>query len=245
MAKGWGPVLSGYHPTCPYPKGYNQQRLPRRCALKVDLRKAYDTVEWDFLLAVLRLFGFLPPFIHLIEECVTILVFSVCINGMVHGFFSGARGFRQGDPMSRYLFVLVMEVLRKILQQLIEQDMDFLFHWWCGEKRLFQLCFADDLIFCKAMWHPLVSFKRGLDLFASLSGLHANSSKSQLIISRSAHGMRDSLISVQDGQLPLLSWTALLASRLSMPDCKSLLLKIDSGIKDEKGSSCLLLGECN
>ncbi|KAL0439659.1 UNVERIFIED_CONTAM: hypothetical protein Slati_2448900 [Sesamum latifolium] len=40
-------------------RGYNQQRLPPRCALKVDLRKASDSVEWDFLLVVLDLFGFL------------------------------------------------------------------------------------------------------------------------------------------------------------------------------------------
>ncbi|KAL0445474.1 UNVERIFIED_CONTAM: hypothetical protein Slati_1675300 [Sesamum latifolium] len=76
--------------------GYNQQHLPPRCALKVDLRKAYDTVEWDFLSAVLTLFGFLEQFILWIEECVTMPSFSVCLNGSPHGFFKGARGLRQG-----------------------------------------------------------------------------------------------------------------------------------------------------
>ncbi|KAL0439822.1 UNVERIFIED_CONTAM: hypothetical protein Slati_2465200 [Sesamum latifolium] len=54
--------------------GYNQQHLPPRCALKVDLRKAYDTVEWDFLHAVLSLFGFPERFIGWIVEYYTVIL---------------------------------------------------------------------------------------------------------------------------------------------------------------------------
>ncbi|KAL0293402.1 UNVERIFIED_CONTAM: Retrovirus-related Pol polyprotein from type-2 retrotransposable element R2DM [Sesamum angustifolium] len=155
--------------------GYNRQGLPKRCALKVDLRKAYDTVEWDFLIAALKMFGFPDLFIGWIEECVTTPMFSVCINGNPHGFFKGARGLRQGDPMSPFLFVLVMEVLQLMMQQLIDQNEGFSYHWRCKELGLFQLCFADDLLlFCKADVASVQVFRRGLDEFAKLSGLHAN-----------------------------------------------------------------------
>ncbi|KAK4384169.1 Retrovirus-related Pol polyprotein from type-2 retrotransposable element R2DM [Sesamum angolense] len=160
--------------------GYNRQGLPKRCALKIDLRKAYDTVDWDFLIAALQLFGFPDIFIGWIEECVTTPMFSVCINGNPHGFFKGARGLRQGDPMSPFLFVLVMEVLQLMMQQLIDQNGGFSFHWRCKELGLFQLCFADDLLlFCKADVASIQVFRRGLEEFANLSGLHANPQKSQ------------------------------------------------------------------
>ncbi|KAK4384093.1 Retrovirus-related Pol polyprotein from type-2 retrotransposable element R2DM [Sesamum angolense] len=185
---------------------YNQCRLPPRCALKVDLRKAYDTVEWDFLIATLRMFGFPAVFIGWIEECVTSAHYSVVVNGGVHGFFAGARGLRQGDPMSPYLFVLVMELLHMILQQLIDQDGEFQYHWRCKDLNLFQLSFADDLLlFCKADVRSVFLFGRGLDTFATLSGLHTNPQKSQLIISKAASGLRDSLLATvgfQEGHLP-------------------------------------------
>ncbi|KAL2235443.1 UNVERIFIED_CONTAM: hypothetical protein Sindi_1276500 [Sesamum indicum] len=74
--------------------GFNQTRLPPRCALKVDIRKAYDTVEWDFLIAVMEMFGFPTTFVKWIEECVSTPSFSVGLNGKPHGFFRGARGLR-------------------------------------------------------------------------------------------------------------------------------------------------------
>ncbi|KAL2237673.1 UNVERIFIED_CONTAM: hypothetical protein Sindi_0959000 [Sesamum indicum] len=61
--------------------GYNQQRLPPHYALKVDIRKAYDTVEWDFLIATLQLFGFPDRLIHWVEECITTTLFSVGLMG--------------------------------------------------------------------------------------------------------------------------------------------------------------------
>ncbi|KAL2237302.1 UNVERIFIED_CONTAM: hypothetical protein Sindi_0921900 [Sesamum indicum] len=171
--------------------GIQPGRLPPRCALKVDIRKAYDTVEWDFMIAVMELFGFPSPFVKWIEVCVTTPSFSVGLNGKPHGFFKGARGLRQGDPLSPYLFVLVMEVLHLDFLQLIDQNELFSFHWKCDTARVFQLGFADDfLLFCKADMNSIGTFKTGLDRFAEWSGLRLNVQKSHLIISRSAYARR-------------------------------------------------------
>ncbi|KAL2240856.1 UNVERIFIED_CONTAM: hypothetical protein Sindi_0726800 [Sesamum indicum] len=164
--------------------GYNQSRLPPRSAFKVDIRKAYDTVKWDFMIVVMELFGFSSPFVKWIEVCVTTPSFSVGLNGKSHGFFRGARGLRQGGPLSPYLFVLLMEVLHLGLLQQIDQDELFSFHWKCDTARVFQLRFADDvLLFCHADMDSIGVFKTGLDRFAEWSGLRLNEHKSHLIIS--------------------------------------------------------------
>ncbi|KAL2224371.1 UNVERIFIED_CONTAM: hypothetical protein Sindi_3072200 [Sesamum indicum] len=227
--------------------GYNQVRLPPRCTLKVDIRKAYDTVEWDFLLAVLQLFGFPQTFTRWIEECVTTTAFSIGLNGNPHGFFAGARGLRQGDPLSPYLFVLVMEVLHLGLLQLIEQDSQFSFHWKCEPAKVFQLGFADDLLlFCRADLNSLGTLKRGLDRFAEWSGLRLNVQKSHVIISRSAQAWKDQILSImgfQEGQLPMrYLGLPLLSSRLSISDCQPLLLKIDARINGWEGISLSYAG---
>ena len=167
--------------------GYNQIHLPPRCALKVDISKAYDTVECDFLVAILQFFNFPTTFIRCIEECITTASFPIGLNGKPHGFFNGARGLRQGAPLSPYLFVLVMEILHLEFLQLIEQDMQFTYHWKCEPARVFQLGFADDLLlFCRADMDSVRVFKMGLDRFAEWSGLRLNIQKSHLILSRSA-----------------------------------------------------------
>ncbi|KAL0449026.1 UNVERIFIED_CONTAM: hypothetical protein Slati_1459000 [Sesamum latifolium] len=121
----------------------------------------------------------------------------------------GARGLRQGDPMSPYLFVLVMEVLNLILQQIIEQDGGFTYHWRCEALHLFQLGFADDLLlFSRADVDSVHTFNRGFTIFADLSGLYVNPQKSHLILSQSASDVWDTLLTLlhfREGFLPLSS----------------------------------------
>nr|GEV41576.1 hypothetical protein [Tanacetum cinerariifolium] len=93
------------------------KRGPPRCAFKVDIQKAYDTVDWGSLPNILIGFGFHEMMISWIMVCVSSTTFSLNINGELCGFFQGKRGLRQGDPMSPYLFTLVMEVLTLMLKQ--------------------------------------------------------------------------------------------------------------------------------
>ncbi|KAL2234686.1 UNVERIFIED_CONTAM: LINE-1 reverse transcriptase, partial [Sesamum indicum] len=144
-------------------------------------------------------------FTRWIEECVSTTSFSIGLNGKPHGFFTGARGLRQGDPLSPYLFVLVMEVLHLGFLQRIEQDMQFTYHWKCENSMIFQLGFAKDLLlFCRADGDSIRVFKEGLDRFAELSGLRLNVHKSHLIISRSAQELKDQMLDIlgfQEGHL--------------------------------------------
>lgn len=110
-----------------------------------------------------------------IEECITTPSFSVGLNGKAHDFFVGSRGLRQGDPLSPYLFVLVMEVMHLVFLQIIEQDGRFQFHWKCEASNIFQLGFADDVIlFSRATVDSIRVFKDGLDRFGDWSGLRLN-----------------------------------------------------------------------
>lgn len=165
-------------------RNYHRNGSSPRCTMKVDLMKAYDSVDWEFIVHCLSCFGFPARFTNWIKMCITSPRFSISLNGTLVGYFKGEKGLRQGDPLSPYLFVLAMEVFSRIMKDYTREGSGFKFHHNCSKMKLTHLCFADDmLIFSDASLSSISIIKAALLEFELLSGLKANPSKSSLFCS--------------------------------------------------------------
>ncbi|CAL9238819.1 unnamed protein product, partial [Arabidopsis halleri] len=119
-----------------------------RGCLQVDISKAYDNVNWKFLINILKSFDLPPIFINWIWICISTPSYSIAFNGELIVFFQGKKGIRQGDPMSSHHFFLVMDILAKLLDSGVVQGR-FSLHLKCLVPMITHLSFADDvLIFC-------------------------------------------------------------------------------------------------
>lgn len=85
--------------------------------LRLDLKKAFDRLEWSFISYSLQKLNFPTPIINLIMSCVTTLSISILVNGTPTRFFQPSRGIRQGDPLSSYLFIICMETLSQLIDE--------------------------------------------------------------------------------------------------------------------------------
>lgn len=87
-------------------KGYNRKYNTPRCMLKIDLTKAYDSINWRFLLRVMEEIEFPNRFINWSSAYITTVSYSVVVNGKPILAFQATKGLRQRDPLSPYLFVI-------------------------------------------------------------------------------------------------------------------------------------------
>ncbi|GKB79502.1 RNA-directed DNA polymerase, eukaryota, reverse transcriptase zinc-binding domain protein [Tanacetum coccineum] len=137
-------------------RGYNKKGGAKRVAFKIDIQKSYDA-------------------------CVSTAAFILNMNGKRIGYFKGGRGLRQDDPISPYLFTLIMEVFSLILQREIKKEPKFQYHFGCKSLNLSHVCFADDLlVMCHGDTILVRVIKNALDQFSVSSGLLPNNYKSTM-----------------------------------------------------------------
>nr|GFB05469.1 RNA-directed DNA polymerase, eukaryota [Tanacetum cinerariifolium] len=113
---------------------------------KVDFAKVYDSVRWDYLIDVLEAFGFGPTWCKWIRGAFCFAKASVLVNGSPSNEFQFHHRLKQGDPLSPYLFILVMESLHLSFSRAVEEG---LFKGICLNKSvsISHLFYADDAMF--------------------------------------------------------------------------------------------------
>ncbi|CAN1331277.1 LINE-1 retrotransposable element ORF2 protein [Linum perenne] len=212
---------------------YHKSHTSPHCVLKVDIMKAFDSVDWNFVLTILEGMNLPQQFIDWIRQCLVTSRFSVSINGSSVGYFAGKKGLRQGDPLSPLLFVISMEVLHCLLNRVAMINL-YPFHPRCKKLGITHLCFADDLlIFANGSVDGIrkISKKKFLDSFYLLSGLKINPGKTDLFCSTSVSPMVWGTITNQMGfnigELPVrYLGVPLISGKLLKADCQVLIDKI-------------------
>ncbi|GJT00162.1 sodium/hydrogen exchanger 6 [Tanacetum coccineum] len=228
-------------------RNYHRRHGPPRCAFKVDIQKAYDTVDWKFLESILVGFGFHPKMVQWIMVCVSGASYSISVNGNLHGWFKGKRGLRQGDPLSPYLFTLVMEILNLMLQRRVHNSDEFQYHHLCDQERIINLCFSDDLFLFSRGHLSLVSvIMDALEEFKQVSGLVPSIPKSTTFFCNVPNAkafilnsmpFAEGALSVRYLGVPLIS------SRLLYLGCKILVEKLESRVNDWRNKFLSLAGQ--
>ncbi|GKA24782.1 hypothetical protein Tco_0710815 [Tanacetum coccineum] len=217
-----------------------------RCAFKVDIQKAYDMVDWCFLRKILMGFGFHDR-MFVDYECVTTTSFSICVNGSLHGYFKGKRGLRQGDPLSPYLFTLVMEILSLIIKRRVRESDVFAYHRYFSKLELVNLCFADDLfLFAHGNTNSARVIMESLEKFKIVSGLVLSLPKSTAYFCNVTNHVKMSILQIlpfEEGRLPVkYLGVPLVSSRLIYKDCKELFEKVQHRVDDWKNKSLSIAG---
>ena len=153
---------------------------------KLDIEKAYDHVEWSFLFSIMSMMGFGGKWIRWMKWCISTISLSILVNGSSSGFFQSSRGLMQGDPLSLYLFVMIMEAFSSLLRNTVDGG----FVSACKARsrggegaKVSHLMFAYyTLVFCGASKINCYILSWILMWFEVMSGLRINLDESELIL---------------------------------------------------------------
>lgn len=126
-------------------KGYSRKGGTPRCMLQLDLHNGYDMVDWRALETVIPDIGLPHTFIDWIMLTVKTVSYKFNINGKMTEGLQARRGIRQGDLISPFLFVIMMEYLKRLLDK-IQEDPNFNHHAQFKKLNLTHITLADDVL---------------------------------------------------------------------------------------------------
>ncbi|KAH1106130.1 hypothetical protein J1N35_009898 [Gossypium stocksii] len=154
-------------------------------ALKLDMSKAYDRVEWYFIQRVMLKMGFDVRFVDFIIKCVNSVQYSIILNGEEGSGFKPSRGLRQRDPLSPYLFLFCGEGL-SVLMRLACMEKKVKWATVCrNAPPISHLMFADDcILFWKVSTQETNVLKNILEEYESCTGQCINFEKSTVLFSK-------------------------------------------------------------
>jgi len=163
--------------------------------LKIDLAKAFDRLEWNFITDALHRLGLNDSFIKLIYTCISSPEFAVLVNAEPSHLFSSQRGLRHDCPLSPYLFVIAINELSIRLQENLQSNNLTGVSLGTGCPAIHSLLFADDLILCgKASIQEAQQIKSILYDFCNESGQTPNLHKSSIYFSKKVpHNVRNNI----------------------------------------------------
>ena len=147
--------------------------------IKLDFEKAYDCINWQFVLDMLQNFGFGQRWIGWMRSCLSSARISILVNGSPTNEFSPTRGLRQGDPLSPFLFNVAAEALNVLIERAVQLGLVKGVEVGVDKTRVSHLQFADDtILFCDGNLEEVSNFKMILRCFEVMSGLRINFHKS-------------------------------------------------------------------
>ena len=153
---------------------YTEENNIPGVALFIDFRKAFDTIEWDFLIDTLNKFNFGPDVINWVRIFYGNVTSCVLNNGHASEFFALERGVRQGCPLSGLLFVIGIEVLANAIR-----NENMIKGIKVGEKEIKTSLYADDTTVLVRDLDSVPELLLLLNNFKNLSGLEINATKTE------------------------------------------------------------------
>jgi len=155
------------------------------CALKLDMMKAYDRLEWPYLRAMMEKLGFAQTWVQTVMGMVHSVSFSVLFNGEKLEEFSPSGGIRQGDPISPYLFLIATEGLSCLLKTSSQSSGFEGIKVAASAPPINHLLFADDsLLLFKSSDQGVTRVSNLLDTYYNASGQRINHAKSSVFFSK-------------------------------------------------------------